>query len=100
MAKEKPKPTVMTSKSEEKVSATTHTNRMPLLFGEINYKMMLAGLVLILIGYGLMMGGNNADPKAAFPTEEIYSFRRIVLAPIVIIAGFIIEVFAILKIKK
>ena len=97
MAKEKPKPTV--TASEEKVNAI-QSNRMPLLFGDINYKMMLAGLVLILIGYGLMMGGNNADPKAAYPTEEIYSFRRIVLAPIVIIAGFVVEVFAILKIKK
>lgn len=100
MAKEKPKPTMMSTKSEEKVASTSHSNRMPLLFGDINYKMMLAGLLLILIGYGLMMGGNNADPKAAFPTDEIYSFRRIVLAPIVIIAGFIVEVFAILKIKK
>jgi len=57
---------------------------------------MLVGAALILIGMLLMSGGKSADPNV-FNADDVYSFRRITLAPIVIIAGFIVEIFAIFK---
>ena len=57
---------------------------------------MLIGAALIVLGMFLMSGGKSADPNV-FNESEVYSFRRITLAPIVIIAGFIIEIYAIFK---
>jgi hypothetical protein len=71
-------------------------NRSLQFFGKSNYTWMLIGAALILIGMLLMAGGKSADPNV-FNTDEVYSFRRITLAPIVIIAGFIVEIFAIFK---
>ncbi len=61
------------------------------LFDKTNYYIMFAGLALILLGFVLMSGGKSTDPHV-FNKEEIYSFRRITLAPILIIAGFVVEV--------
>ncbi len=71
-------------------------NRSLQFFGKSNYTWMLVGAALILIGMLLMAGGKSSDPNV-FNTDEVYSFRRITLAPIVIIAGFIVEIFAIFK---
>ena len=65
-----------------------------LLFGKRNYKFMLIGIFFIALGFILMSGGGSEDPNIF--NEEIYSFRRIRLAPILVIIGFIIEVYAIL----
>ena len=65
-----------------------------LLFGKRNYKFMLIGILFIAVGFILMSGGSSDDPNIF--NEEIYSFRRIRLAPIIVITGFIIEVYAIL----
>lgn len=67
----------------------------PLLFDKQNYIIMAIGAFLIILGFILMSGGNT-DPKV-FNEAEIYSFRRITLAPIVIIFGFLTIVVAILK---
>ncbi len=66
------------------------------LFGKENYLMMLGGLALLGIGFFLMGGGKSADPKV-FNDSDVYSTTRITIAPILIIAGFIIEIFAIMK---
>ena len=71
----------------------------PFLFDKTNYYIMFAGLALILLGFVLMAGGKSADPHV-FNKEEIYSFRRITLAPILIIAGFVVEVVAIMRKPK
>ena len=65
-----------------------------LLFGKRNYKFMLIGILFIALGFILMSGGGSEDPNIF--NEEIYSFRRIRLAPMLVIIGFIIEVYAIL----
>ena len=65
-------------------------------FGKSNYTWMLVGAALILVGMLLMAGGKSPDPNV-FNADEVYSFRRITLAPILIIAGFCVEVFAIFK---
>ncbi len=67
-----------------------------LLFGKTNYVIVLVGLAFIFIGFLLMAGGGSSDPNV-FDAEAIYSFRRITLAPILIIAGLAIEIFAIVK---
>ncbi len=65
-------------------------------FGKQNYIWMLVGAALIIVGMLLMSGGKSADPNV-FNPNEVYGFRRITLAPIVIIMGFIVEVYAIFK---
>ena len=57
---------------------------------------MLIGAALIIVGMFLMSGGKSTDPNV-FNESEVYSFRRITLAPIVVIAGFIVEIYAIFK---
>jgi hypothetical protein len=64
-------------------------------FGKENYRLLLIGLVVILIGFLLMIGGGSDDPNVF--SEDIFSFRRMTLAPILILAGYIIEIFAIMK---
>ena len=57
---------------------------------------MLGGLALIILGFILIAGGNSPDPTK-FLYDELYSFRRITLAPLLMLAGFGIEVYAIMK---
>ena len=64
-------------------------------FAPMNYILMLLGLVVVVVGYMLMSGGTKATPDVF--SYDIFSWRRITLAPIVIIAGFLLEVFAIMK---
>lgn len=66
------------------------------LFDKSNYTLMIAGVALMLLGLVLMAGGKSADPHQ-FLKDEIYSFRRITLAPILIILGMVVEGFAIMK---
>ena len=63
-----------------------------------NYKFFLAGVVLIVVGYLLMMGGGSDDPNVFNP--EIFSFRRITLAPLVCLAGFATIMVAIMRRPK
>ncbi len=69
------------------------------LFGKENYMWMLAGVAVMVLGFFLMAGGKSPDP-AKFNDNEIYSTTRITIAPILIIGGFIIEIFAIMKKPK
>ncbi len=63
-----------------------------------NVLYVIAGFVVMLLGYALMAGGGSDDPNVF--NEEMFSFRRIVLAPVVIIAGIIVEIWAIMHIGK
>lgn len=111
MAKNQPKntPPTKTPQTQQTVKSVTKPKtssggswlRLPssqnttLLFDRTNYIILGVGVLLIIIGFILMSGGNT-DPKV-FNEAEIYSFRRITLAPITVIAGFAIIVVAILK---
>ncbi|HMP94206.1 MAG TPA: DUF3098 domain-containing protein [Phnomibacter sp.] len=66
------------------------------LFGRTNYLLMLAGIVLIALGMLVMAGGKSPDP-GVFNYKEIYSTTRITVAPILIVMGLVLEVYAILK---
>jgi hypothetical protein len=64
------------------------------IFGKKNYKVMLIGLAFIAIGFILMSGGGSDDPNVWNP--DVFSWRRIRLAPTLVLIGFAIEVYAIL----
>lgn len=68
----------------------------PLLFSAVNYKFMAIGFGLIVLGLILMLGGGMKDPNV-WDESVIYSARRTVLAPIFILAGLAVEVYAIFK---
>lgn len=60
-----------------------------------NYKLMAIGFAIIVIGFLLMIGGKSPSPDKF--SNDIFSFRRITLAPVVVLAGFIFEIWAIMK---
>jgi hypothetical protein len=71
----------------------------PSLFTKENYKWMLGGLVLMVIGMFLMAGGKSNDPNV-FDKDAVYSSTRITIAPLLILAGLVIEIFAIFRKPK
>jgi FtsH-binding integral membrane protein len=72
----------------------------PTIFNKDNYKWMLIGLVVIAAGMFLLSGGaSNKDPKL-FDKDSVYSTTRISIAPILILAGLVIEIFAIFRKPK
>jgi len=64
------------------------------IFEKKNYTIMIIGLVVLVIGFALMAGGGSEDPNVYSP--EVFSWRRIRLAPFIVIIGFAIELYAIL----
>lgn len=70
-----------------------HDEEMPLTMR--NYVLMIVGAVVIVLGFVLMAGGTVATPEEF--SYDIFSWRRITLAPILVVAGFAFEIYAILK---
>ena len=87
------------STAAKKTNVFAPKGNQTFLFDKENYMWMIGGIVLILAGFFLMAGGKSPDPHG-FNYDEIYSFRRITLAPIIILLGFGIEVYAIMKKPK
>jgi hypothetical protein len=75
-----------------------NNNKPEFLFDKVNYKILLVGLAVIALGFILMSGGRSEDPNVF--NEEIFSFRRIRLAPAVVLLGFGITIYSILKNPK
>ena len=71
----------------------------PVIFNRENYKWMLIGIIVIAIGMFLLSGGKSTDP-AVFDRNKVYSTTRITIAPILILAGLVIEIFAIFRKPK
>jgi hypothetical protein len=69
------------------------------LFEKDNLVWMLIGAVIVALGFILMSGGKNVDPRV-FDTKEVYSTTRITIAPILIVLGLIVEIYAIFKKSK
>ena len=83
MAKETTKKAMVEKTDDQKV----------LPFGKQNYIIVLIGLALIALGFILMVGGGSSDPDVF--NEKMFDFQRITLAPILVLAGFIVEIVAI-----
>lgn len=66
--------------------------------GKENYRLIAIGFAIIIVGFILMVGGGSDDPEVFNP--EIFSFRRITLAPLILLIGFAFEIYAILKKPK
>lgn len=80
------------------MSTNKNLNTKP-LFGKENYLLMMVGGIVILLGIFLMSGGKNIDPNV-FDKNVVYSKTRITVAPLLIILGLVIEIFAIFKKNK
>jgi len=72
--------------------------KMQFAFGKENYRLMLIGFGIIILGFILMIGGKAESPDQFNP--EVFSFRRITLAPLLVLGGFIFEIYAIMKKPK
>jgi len=68
------------------------------LFQRENYTLFGIGLAFIILGFILMTGGGSDDPQVF--NEELFNSQRIILSPLLIVVGFVIEVFAILRRPK
>ncbi|WP_416446269.1 DUF3098 domain-containing protein [Leeuwenhoekiella sp. A16] len=79
---------------KQKLKKQNELHRSSFIFGKKNYTVMLIGLGVIALGFILMSGGGSDDPNVFNP--DIYSWRRIRLAPALVLLGFGIEVYAIL----
>lgn len=91
MAKETKTPEAQVKKKSEEISTD-------LAFGKENYRLLLIGLAFIVTGFVLMIGGGSDDPKVF--NEAIFNFQRLTLAPLLILTGYVIEIFAIMKKPK
>ena len=74
------------------------TVKQEFLFEKVNYKILLVGIGVITLGFILMSGGGSDDPNVF--NEEIFNFRRIRLAPTMVLIGFGITIYSILKKSK
>ncbi len=84
-------------KDNTKSTVPATTGKMVL--GRENYILIGVGLIVIIIGFMLMSGGKSDDPNV-FNPDEVYSTTRITVAPIVVILGFIIEIYAVFHRSK
>jgi hypothetical protein len=85
----------MKKKTTTKDKATSEAG---FALGKENYRLMAIGFGVIVLGFILMIGGGSDDPNVFNP--EIFSFRRITLAPLLLLFGFLFEIYAILKKPK
>jgi uncharacterized membrane protein len=78
--------------------STDNNGNRPFIFSKQNYMILAIGFVLVIIGFMLMAGGGSDDPGVFNP--EVFSFRRITLAPIVVILGFAVVMISIFYKKR
>ena len=71
------------------------SNDVEFAIGKENFKYIAIGVGILIIGFLLMIGGKSDDPNVFNP--EIFSFRRITLAPIIVVGGFAFIIWAIMK---
>lgn len=88
----------MSKNTETPKQPATADNDGKFAMSRQNYKLLLIGFGIIILGFILMAGGGSDDPNQF--NEAIFSFRRITLAPIVVLAGFAFEIYAIMRRPK
>ena len=80
-------------KKEKTKTAEVNENQKAMPFGKQNFIIVLIGLALIALGFILMIGGGSNDPDVF--NEQMFNFRRLTLAPILVLSGFVVEIVAI-----
>ena len=88
----------MSKLDNKKTKSEQNENEVKTPFDRDNYLWVLIGIAFILIGFILMIGGGSNDPDVF--NEAIFSFRRITLAPVLVLIGFGVEIYAIMKKPK
>jgi len=88
-----------TVQAKQAAPVKKHAAPAPALFTKNNYKWMVIGGAIIILGLILMSGGKNQDPNT-FDPKVVYSTTRITIAPILIIGGLLVEIFAIFRKTK
>ena len=86
-------------KNKITVSSTPSSSKFGFALAKENYILLAIGFGIIIIGFLLMMGGATENPNEFHP-EELFSFRRVTLAPLVVLGGFVFEIYAIMKKPK
>ena len=79
--------------TKKKVTTETAENQKVMPFGKMNYILVIVGIALIALGFVLMIGGGSSNPDVF--NEQMFNFRRLTLAPILVLAGFVVEIVAI-----
>ena len=74
---------------------TENKEEQQFALGKENLRLLLIGFVIIIVGFILMIGGGTSDPTVF--NKEIFNFQRITLSPIVVMIGFVFEIYAIMK---
>ena len=83
----------MAKETTKKETAENNDNQDVMPFGKQNYILVLIGIALIALGFILMIGGGSTDPDVF--NEKMFNFQRLTLAPILVLAGFVVEIVAI-----
>ncbi len=86
------------AETKKQISEIKKSENAEFAFGKMNYKLMFIGLGFIFLGFILMIGGGSDDPNVF--SYALFDFQRLTLAPILLIIGYIIEIFAIMKRPK
>jgi len=73
--------------------------KLKMTLGKENYKFIILGCVIVVLGFILMSGGGTDNPNE-FNEEELFSFRRITLAPFFVILGYVIVLYGVMKRPK
>lgn len=85
-------------KNNIKQEPQSQSQKQEFLFEDINYKILLVGIGVIVLGFILMSGGGSDNPNVF--NEDVFSFRRIRLAPTTVLIGFGITIYSIFKKSK
>lgn len=86
-----------TRTSKSYVGLTKEVNSVEMLFKKQNFYFVIGGLVIMAIGFVLMAGGDANPSPDVFDADSLYSFRRVFLAPLVILIGLALNIYAIFK---
>lgn len=98
-AQQQSPPIKPTAQAKQAAPVRKQAAPIPALFTKDNYKWMVIGGAIIILGMILMSGGKNQDPNS-FDPKVVYSTTRITIAPILIIAGLLVEIYAIFRKTK
>lgn len=88
-----------TSPKNDQVSWKEYNKTAPFSFNSKNYKLLLLGLGINILGFILMIGGGSDDPNT-FDAGALFSHVRITIAPMLIVAGYLVIMYAIMKKSK